>query len=207
MFSGTFQERKGIMIISTLSLVPVHFNHKNASKYTSVAVASLMLAIILLLMFITLSSFSIISTNHYHDDVLDDLNIQNTRNHSHIQAKNSETDLKLNEEGSDDLGRDHNSGNIRNHSGMKAKNSESTYKLNERETGADHKDPHHDDVYNDQNKFIVPLLSSHVGDNNQVMEYMGAAVVARSTNRTLCLTPFFTGPAKHQLLLKLRNGG
>ena len=199
------------MIMPTLNLVPVYFNHKNASKYTSVAIASLMLTIILLLMLMTLSSFSIISTNHYHDDVIDDMgsaqNIQNTRNHSHIQAKNSDTDIKFKDsEGIDDLGSVHRySGNIRNQSGMNAKDSD-TSKFNEGEIGAKHKDPLHDDGYDDH-KFIVPLLSSHVGDNNQVMEYMGAAVVARSTNRTLCLTPFFSGPAKHQLLLKLNNGG
>lgn len=46
-------------------------------------------------------------------------------------------------------------------------------------------------------RFMVPMLSNSVGDNNQLMEYMAAAVVARATNRTLCLVPFFNGPIKH----------
>eukprot|EP00250_Pteridium_aquilinum_P033932 c667_g1_i1 orf=58-1737(-) len=46
-------------------------------------------------------------------------------------------------------------------------------------------------------RFMVPMLSNSVGDNNQLMEYMTAAVVARATKRTLCLTPFFNGPTKH----------
>lgn len=54
-------------------------------------------------------------------------------------------------------------------------------------------------------KFIVPMLSNAVGDNNQLMEYMAAAVVARATHRTLCLTPFFNGPIKHTK--KLPRGG
>lgn len=46
-------------------------------------------------------------------------------------------------------------------------------------------------------RFMVPMLSNSVGDNNQLMEYMAAAVIARATDRTLCLTPFFSGPLKH----------
>lgn len=46
-------------------------------------------------------------------------------------------------------------------------------------------------------KFLMPVLSPGVGAGNQLMEYISAAVIARATNRTLCLTPFFTGPGKH----------
>ncbi|MCO5603004.1 hypothetical protein L7F22_057146 [Adiantum nelumboides] len=49
----------------------------------------------------------------------------------------------------------------------------------------------------DNERFLVPMLSNTVGDNNQFMEYMTAAVIARATQRTLCLTPFFNGPIKH----------
>lgn len=49
----------------------------------------------------------------------------------------------------------------------------------------------------DTERFMVPMLSNSVGDNNQLMEYMTAAVMARATKRTLCLVPFFNGPIKH----------
>lgn len=55
-------------------------------------------------------------------------------------------------------------------------------------------------------KFLVPMLSNVVGDNNQLMEYMTAAVVARATNRTLCLTQFFSGPSRHGGQLLRRQG-
>lgn len=47
-------------------------------------------------------------------------------------------------------------------------------------------------------KYLWPLLSDFVGTGNQLMEYISAAVVAHSLNRTLCLTPFQDGPAKHR---------
>ncbi|KAG0592638.1 hypothetical protein KC19_1G269400 [Ceratodon purpureus] len=46
-------------------------------------------------------------------------------------------------------------------------------------------------------KFLVPLLSFQVGAGNQFMEYLSAIVMARSLNRTLCLSPFFPGPSRH----------
>eukprot|EP00249_Psilotum_nudum_P004205 c17746_g1_i2 orf=1078-2184(-) len=46
-------------------------------------------------------------------------------------------------------------------------------------------------------KLLLPLLSDSIGFNNQLMEYMTAAVVGRATNRTLCLTPFNIGPPRH----------
>ncbi|XP_024369556.1 uncharacterized protein [Physcomitrium patens] len=46
-------------------------------------------------------------------------------------------------------------------------------------------------------KFLVPILSWQVGAGNQFMEYLSAAVIARSLNRTLCLSPFFPGPSRH----------
>ena len=46
-------------------------------------------------------------------------------------------------------------------------------------------------------RFLSPLLSAGVGAGNQLMEYISAAVIAKATNRTLCLTPFFSGPGKH----------
>lgn len=55
-----------------------------------------------------------------------------------------------------------------------------------------------DAVLDEGEKFIWPLLSDMVGAGNQLMEYISAAVVARSLNRTLCLTPFQDGPAKHR---------
>ncbi|KAI5068354.1 hypothetical protein GOP47_0016699 [Adiantum capillus-veneris] len=55
---------------------------------------------------------------------------------------------------------------------------------------------HSNEEDNDE-RFLVPMLSNSVGDNNQFMEYMAAVVMARATNRTLCLTPFFNGPTKH----------
>ncbi|CAM6129305.1 unnamed protein product [Calypogeia fissa] len=50
----------------------------------------------------------------------------------------------------------------------------------------------------DGEKYIWPLLTDYVGTGNQLMEYISAAVVAHSLNRTLCLTPFQEGPAKHR---------
>jgi hypothetical protein len=46
-------------------------------------------------------------------------------------------------------------------------------------------------------RYLVPMLSNMVGDNNQLMEYMGAALASRATRRKLCLTPFFSGPPRH----------
>lgn len=43
----------------------------------------------------------------------------------------------------------------------------------------------------------MPILTHYAGAGNQALEFMSAAVVARSLNRTLCLPPFFTGPSKH----------
>eukprot|EP01018_Ginkgo_biloba_P014535 Gb_17634 [translate_table: standard] len=47
-------------------------------------------------------------------------------------------------------------------------------------------------------KFLVPVLSNYLGSNNQLVEYMSAAVIARATGRTLCLQPLFRGPLKHE---------
>ncbi|XP_057874115.1 uncharacterized protein LOC131080035 [Cryptomeria japonica] len=47
-------------------------------------------------------------------------------------------------------------------------------------------------------QFLVPVLTGHLGINNQLVEYMSAAVIARATGRTLCLPPLFRGPLKHQ---------
>lgn len=67
-----------------------------------------------------------------------------------------------------------------------------------KENGSDSKIPNmNTPVEGLKEKFIVPILTGHLGDNNQLMEYMTSAVVAKATNRTLCLTPFFSGPRKH----------
>lgn len=49
----------------------------------------------------------------------------------------------------------------------------------------------------ERERFLVPLLSYQVGAGNQFMEFLSAAVIARSLNRTLCLSPFFPGPSRH----------
>lgn len=46
-------------------------------------------------------------------------------------------------------------------------------------------------------KFLLPVLTHDVGAGNQLMEYISAAVIARATNRILCLIPFFQGPGKY----------
>eukprot|EP00850_Spirogloea_muscicola_P002721 SM000010S04359 [mRNA] locus=s10:1088262:1091985:- [translate_table: standard] len=46
-------------------------------------------------------------------------------------------------------------------------------------------------------QFLVPVVTPFVGSGNQAAEFASAAVVARLLNRTLCLPPFRTGPAKH----------
>eukprot|EP00850_Spirogloea_muscicola_P002716 SM000010S04354 [mRNA] locus=s10:1095085:1106203:+ [translate_table: standard] len=46
-------------------------------------------------------------------------------------------------------------------------------------------------------QFLVPILTPHVGSGNQEVEFVSAAVMARVLNRTLCLSPFFSGPNKH----------
>ncbi|XP_073393806.1 uncharacterized protein [Physcomitrium patens] len=46
-------------------------------------------------------------------------------------------------------------------------------------------------------KFMMPILSFQVGAGNQFMEYVSAAVISHSLNRTLCLSPFFQGPSRH----------
>eukprot|EP01018_Ginkgo_biloba_P014570 Gb_29917 [translate_table: standard] len=54
-------------------------------------------------------------------------------------------------------------------------------------------------------KFLVPVLSNYLGANNQLMEYMSAAVIARATGRTLCLQPLFRGPLKHEGRTSIKN--
>eukprot|EP01018_Ginkgo_biloba_P014531 Gb_25116 [translate_table: standard] len=54
-------------------------------------------------------------------------------------------------------------------------------------------------------KFLVPVLSSYLGTNNQLVEYMSAAVIARATGRTLCLQPLFRGPLKHEGGTSIKN--
>ncbi|XP_024403021.1 uncharacterized protein [Physcomitrium patens] len=61
--------------------------------------------------------------------------------------------------------------------------------------------------FDENEKFFSPLLTASVGAGNQLMEYMSAAVMARATNRTLCLPPFFSGPAKHSGILVRARGG
>lgn len=56
---------------------------------------------------------------------------------------------------------------------------------------------HQVDVSIRKEKFLVPLLSYQVGAGNQFIEYLSAAVIARSLNRTLCLSSFFPGPSRH----------
>ncbi|GLJ15575.1 hypothetical protein SUGI_0255920 [Cryptomeria japonica] len=47
-------------------------------------------------------------------------------------------------------------------------------------------------------QFLVPVVTGYLGINNQLMEYMSAAVIARATGKTLCLPLLFRGPLKHQ---------
>ncbi|XP_057874117.2 uncharacterized protein LOC131080036 isoform X2 [Cryptomeria japonica] len=47
-------------------------------------------------------------------------------------------------------------------------------------------------------QFLIPVVTGYLGINNQLVEYMSAAVIARATGRTLCLSPLFRGPLKHQ---------
>lgn len=72
-------------------------------------------------------------------------------------------------------------------------------KLQKRMQGVVGEQDAEESVHRDEGeKYLWPLLSDFVGTGNQLMEYISAAVVAHSLNRTLCLTPFQDGPAKHR---------